>query len=1100
MQPKKYSPLTQYIYWLRNNQPFPEDANSLYIGTLLNLSEDDFTSCVYFNSLINEDLITFYNTKPHMFGELHKQVAVNKTNLQYVKSTRPNIQLLKEIRRKYPHLKLSDIELFLNTTEDQDSFLESIGLKDIKVSKTEKSFALLHSILEAMYKDNEQFYTTNTQNIEDVAVIFLGNMTTDVLPERERSISDNIQGVETSEDDVLPEIDLPYISTYLSLETLTNETYNKYMEVFSTIRSMVPKKAIIVPYTVQAINRLGIVTDDNVYKTIYMFESNLVVPVNTTITQERFELIQDIIDGTYKPRVRKINKKTQADASQHVAFIEQVIQPDDNKWNVEEIIDNAFLNEGLETKLNNFMENMDKPKKRKVIEKPKEVTKPIENSDGLMLVDTIYNVDKENGDRAYHIFRNKKQKIIQEIDTFIDVYSSNVEAKSVMPINKLDKHKIKYSNRWFFMKDNPYAYNADLSFAVHKNVEWRANNEEATHKLRVAVIDIEIYTGNNMLDFSKLASEATKFPINLVTIYDNYENKCYTFVYNINKSKIDRDAILKSLEYDLNNFELFVYDNEYDMLTAFIETFNSLEADLCSGWNTEQFDLPYIYYRCNKLNIDLDWKLTTFTKQDRDYIDVDVPFVYNIDYLRLYKEMSFGERESFKLGFIANHELKISKIDLDANMTEVFDKDIDTFIAYNINDVYLIKLLDDKLKYIELMHGIVQIANVGWKEGYTTLRLMDGLIYNYLYNKNMAFVVRKEEQIKEALQGAYVRKPNKGIYEWVCDFDLASLYPFIIARYNLFTDTYIGKIDEDIMYEFMYHRDKFLNRQELLVSLSTGQVLKTTTQKFENWINNKNYIVTVAGTIFKSHEEELSMLYEVIDMMIKERTKYKDMMFEAVKNKNSMLVDRYNNMQTTYKVLTNSLYGAMANAGFRFFSNEVTQSITKTGREISKMGSYMVDCYLKKMEAEKNIEANFIDIDRDFLVKAEEVLDTIIYGDSIIGDTKISVNGVEQTIERFWKEQYINKDNDIEQRRDKQRIFLNNKQTSTIDKHNQIIDAEVDYIMRHKTNKPLYKITTASGKTVTVTEDESIMIVKDNNIIECKPKDLIIGDKTLIKN
>ena len=123
---KKYSPLTQYMYWLKGNQQFPEDANSLYIGTLLNLSEDDFSSCIYFDSLINDDLITFYNTKPEVFGALHKRI-MSKPNPTFIKTSRPNVQLLKAIRGKYPHLKLSDIELFLSSIDDKDGFLESVG-------------------------------------------------------------------------------------------------------------------------------------------------------------------------------------------------------------------------------------------------------------------------------------------------------------------------------------------------------------------------------------------------------------------------------------------------------------------------------------------------------------------------------------------------------------------------------------------------------------------------------------------------------------------------------------------------------------------------------------------------------------------------------------------------------------------------------------------------------------------------------------------------------------------------------------------------------------------------------------------------------------
>lgn len=1076
---KKYSPLTQYMYWLKGNQQFPEDANALYIGTLLNLTEDDFSSCIYLDSLINNDIATFYNIRPEMFGCLHKRM-MTKNNPAYIKSTRPNTQILKAIRKKYPHLKLSDIELFLSTIEDKDGFLESLGLKDTKIVKLEKSFALLYSILEESFKNindyDKEYYTTNVDNIEDVKILFLGD-----TPSK-----------------IIPKTDIPYISTYLcmwSVINVTNRDIQQCFDAFNTIRTMIDKKAIIVPYTANAVKRLGIDLS-NAYKSVFKFESNTVVPIKSIDDVDRMDLVKDIVLGNYTPRVKKADKKTVKDAVQYYESLNEDI--DISTIDINEVFASSKLDATLENKLNDFMQNVDKPKTEVKHAEPK-VNQPEKESAGLMLVDTIYKVNKEEGDKAFHIFRQNDKKIIQEIDTFIDVYTSNKETdKSVMPINKLQKHKIKYQNRWFFMKDNPISYGADLSFAVHKNVEWRSSHEETQYKLRIAIIDIELYTGDSLIDFSQLPTEASKFPINLITVYDNYTNKCYTFIYNLNKSIIDKEAIKNNLEYDLQDFELHEYTDERLMLIDFLNLFNTLEVDLCSGWNTDQFDLPYIYYRCNALNVDINWNRRHFTKNDKDFVDIEIPFVHTIDYLRLYKEMSFGERESFKLGFIANHELGIDKVDLDANMTQVFDEDIDKFIAYNINDVYLVKLIDDKLKYIDLMKGIVQITNIGWKEGYTTLRLMDGLIYSYLYNKGMTFITRKENQDKETLQGAYVRKPNKGIYEWVCDFDLASLYPYITARYNLFPDTYVGKIDEDLMYEFMYHRDRFLNRKEILVSLHTGNILKTSTHKFEKWITNKHYIVTVAGTIFKSHEEELSILYEIIDMMIKERKKYKDMMFEAVKNKEEMLVDRYNNIQTTYKVLTNSLYGAMANAGFRFFSNEVTQTITKTGREISKLGSYMVNEYLKKMETEKAIDVDFIDIDRDFLVKAEGVLDTIIYGDSVVGDTKIYIDNECKDIQDVWHEEQ-NKQNITFDNSEKQRLFFSKPTyTATIDKNNNVVNAEIEYIMRHKTSKQLYKITTANGKCIYVTEDESVMVLNDKQeLVECKPKDILPGTTLL---
>jgi intein/homing endonuclease len=51
-----------------------------------------------------------------------------------------------------------------------------------------------------------------------------------------------------------------------------------------------------------------------------------------------------------------------------------------------------------------------------------------------------------------------------------------------------------------------------------------------------------------------------------------------------------------------------------------------------------------------------------------------------------------------------------------------------------------------------------------------------------------------------------------------------------------------------------------------------------------------------------------------------------------------------------------------------------------------------------------------------------------------------------------------------------------------------------NYVYRHKVRKKKYRITTANGKQVTVTEDHSIMVLKDNVLIEKKPSELTESD------
>ena len=53
-----------------------------------------------------------------------------------------------------------------------------------------------------------------------------------------------------------------------------------------------------------------------------------------------------------------------------------------------------------------------------------------------------------------------------------------------------------------------------------------------------------------------------------------------------------------------------------------------------------------------------------------------------------------------------------------------------------------------------------------------------------------------------------------------------------------------------------------------------------------------------------------------------------------------------------------------------------------------------------------------------------------------------------------------------------------------------VVYRPVRYVMRHKVSKPRYKITTASGNTVTVTGDHSCMVVRDNCLLSLKTTEI----------
>ena len=52
----------------------------------------------------------------------------------------------------------------------------------------------------------------------------------------------------------------------------------------------------------------------------------------------------------------------------------------------------------------------------------------------------------------------------------------------------------------------------------------------------------------------------------------------------------------------------------------------------------------------------------------------------------------------------------------DGTLQDLYETDIDKYIEYNLNDVIIVKKLDDKLKFIELARGICHVGKVPYED------------------------------------------------------------------------------------------------------------------------------------------------------------------------------------------------------------------------------------------------------------------------------------------------------------------------------------------------------------------------------------------------
>lgn len=166
----------------------------------------------------------------------------------------------------------------------------------------------------------------------------------------------------------------------------------------------------------------------------------------------------------------------------------------------------------------------------------------------------------------------------------------------------------------------------------------------------------------------------------------------------------------------------------------------------------------------------------------------------------------------------------------------------------------------------------------------------------------------------------------------------------------------------------------------------------------------------------------------------------------------------------------NTKDGALLNIHSRFYDHRIGQSVTLSGRQIVK---HMMSIINETVEGVYSHDGN-----------------AIVYGDSVTADTIIRTDVGDKTIEEMFNECM---DHCISGEKE-YGTFNQNKVVGFNSYTMEPVVSSVAYVMRHKTKKKLYRITTENGKQVTVTEDHSLIIDRSGFLIECRPADLLETD------
>lgn len=399
------------------------------------------------------------------------------------------------------------------------------------------------------------------------------------------------------------------------------------------------------------------------------------------------------------------------------------------------------------------------------------------------------------------------------------------------------------------------------------------------------------------------------------------------------------------------NIKYIRCQDEAALLMKFLDVWRSkwLSPDLVTGWNIEFFDIPYIVNRITRvLGAQMAKKLSpweileerTITIAGRDnqvYIPAGISV---LDYMQMYKKFTFTMQESYRLDHIANIELGERKLDYSdyESLFDLYKKNYQLFIEYNIKDVDLVDRLEEKLKLIEQVFAIAYDGKVNYQDTFTSVRMWDVIIHNYLINQRIVIPQLKVTEKERQIIGAYVKDPQVGMHNWVVSFDLNSLYPHLIMQYNISPETYTGHISA-------------INGEDGIQKILNGYLDEPSVR---NQLLAQNVTVAASGCMFDKDYQ--GFLPKLMQRMYDDRVVYKQRMLEARQaqednpsEENIKAIARNHNMQLAKKIQLNSAYGALSNQYFRWFDNKLAESITLSGQLAIKWMEREMNKYLNKL-------------------------------------------------------------------------------------------------------------------------------------------------------
>lgn len=565
-----------------------------------------------------------------------------------------------------------------------------------------------------------------------------------------------------------------------------------------------------------------------------------------------------------------------------------------------------------------------------------------------MAYKNIY-IDSSGDEQTAYIWDDVKGLITLPLSDFNYAYVRDPSGKYL----SMTGERVSKTRR--FTRGNPNVFESDLPKETRVLTDIYLNEDNPSEGNIVMYFDIEVSMANGIPNTRNPNNEITS-----IALYDPMTQK-YTVIV------LDKAMLYKNRSTD--DVDTIFCATEADLLHKFITLYEEIQPTIITGWNSNGFDVPYLYNRLRQVcGNSIANKLSPIGKvKYSDRLErYKIAGVSSLDYLDLYKKYTYTQQANYRLDTIGRLEVGMGKVEYEGSLDQLFRDDLDKFIEYNLQDVRIIVELDKKMKFIELVRGICHLGHVPYEDYGMASRVLEGTIVTYLHRKGIVVTDKPQggrekmealDKGEEGFVGAYVKDPVPGLYDWVYSLDLQSLYPSIIMSLNISPECKVGFVRNWNMEQHF--------RKEIVAYViqekDNDMTVEMDYDTFMSFLTDNNLTISSNGVLYTTDKK--GIIPEILDTWFSQRVEYKNLMKKYVNEGNKELAEYYDRRQHIQKIFLNSLYGVLGLPVFRFYDVDNAAAVTITGQDVIKSTAKVVNKHYERALGVAGDHVTYIDTD-----------------------------------------------------------------------------------------------------------------------------------------